>query len=278
MSARAKILPEGWTIITGAGRGLGRSLALELASRGASIFATDIDADAARQVAGLAAGKGAAHTKHQRCDVTKITDFESLAEALNGQAIGMLINNAGVACGGEVGRTPLEDWRWAMETNFFGVVNGCHVFVPLMRKQNHGLIVNIASAGGFLNLPDAAAYSASKAAVISLTESLAAELRGTGVSAKVVCPLFLRTDAVENGRFADESTHDAGRRLVQQGRCPDGMARRIVEMLRGKSVLIIPESEGRWFRRLKYFFPRLYLRIVAVARRRFFTAGRQSAM
>lgn len=271
--------PEGWTIITGAGRGLGRALALEMASLGASIFATDIDADAAKETAELASHKGSPRTAHRTCDVRQTAEFEALVESVGGQPVGLLINNAGVACGGEIGKTPLEDWKWSMETNFFGVVNGCHVFVPLMRKQGRGLIVNIASAGGFLNLPDAAAYSASKAAVISLTETLATELHGTGVKTKVICPLFLRTDAVEGGRFTDEATREAGRRLVRQGRCPDGMAKRIVHlMLHRGPVVIIPEREGRWFRRLKCWLPGLYRALVATVRRRFYAASNQSVL
>lgn len=185
----------------------------------------------------------------------------------------MVINNAGVACGGAVGEIPPEDWRWSMDINFFGAANGCHVFVPVMRRQGCGLVVNIASAGGFLTLPGAAAYSAAKAAVIALTESLAAELHGTDVRAKVVCPLFLRTDIVESGRFPDDATRETGRRLIRKGRSADGMAMRIVNMLDGPKVVIIPESEGRWLRRLKCAAPCLYFRLLALARRRFTKTG-----
>jgi NAD(P)-dependent dehydrogenase (short-subunit alcohol dehydrogenase family) len=260
---------EGWTIITGAGRGLGRALALELARSGASVFATDLDEASAQETARLAGENGAPRTAHLRCDVTRPQDVEAVAEALKGETVGMLINNAGVACGGDVGQTPLEDWRWSMESNFFGAVNGCHVFVPIMRRQGHGMIVNIASAGGFLTLPGAAAYSAAKAAVIAMTESLAAELHGTRVSAKVICPVFLRTEIMESGRLTGEAARDAGQRLIRQGRNVQGMARSIVRMLEGRSVVIIPESEGRWLRRLKCAFPGLYLRLLCFAHRRF---------
>ncbi len=269
MPAKTTIPPEGWTIITGAGRGLGRALALELAAQGASIFATDIDAEAARETAQLAAQNGAPRTAHRRCDVTKLADFEDLAASLGNEPVGLLINNAGAACGGEVGEASPDDWRWSMDVNFFGAVHGCHVFVPLMRRQGRGLVVNIASAGGFLALPGAAPYSTAKAAVINLTETLAAELQGTGVGAKVVCPVFLRTGIVEDGRFPDEQSRESGRRLIRQGRCPQSAASRIVGMLRHRSVVIVPEPEGRWLRRLKSAVPSLYLRVVSLARRRF---------
>jgi NAD(P)-dependent dehydrogenase (short-subunit alcohol dehydrogenase family) len=268
VSARATITPEGWTIITGAGRGLGRALALELASRGASVFATDINAESARETADLAAQNGAPRTAHRRCDVTQLSDFDNLAASLGDEPVGLLINNAGVACGGEVGETKPEDWRWSMDVNFFGAVHGCHVFVPRLRRQGCGLIVNIASAGGFLALPGAAPYSTAKAALINLTESLAAELHGTGVTAKVVCPVFLRTAIVEDGRFPDEASKESGRRLIRQGRSPESAARRIVSLLSRPSVVLIPEPEGRWLRRLKQFSPRLYLRLLATARRK----------
>ena len=269
MPARTRVPAGGWTIITGAGRGLGRALALELAAAGAAIYATDIDEESARQTAALAAANGAARTKSTRCDVTRPEDLQAVADALNEETVGMLINNAGVACGGDVGQTPLDDWRWSMDVNFFGAVNGCHVFVPLMRKQAYGMIVNIASAGGFLTLPGAAAYSAAKAALIAMTESLAAELDGTGVSARVVCPVFLRTDIVESGRFVCETARKSGHRLIRQGRNVEGMAKRILRMLDGGSVLIVPESEGRWLRRFKCAFPSLYLRLLCFAHRRF---------
>ena len=95
----------------------------------------------------------------------------------------------------------------------------------------------------------------------------------------MICPLFLRTDAVEGGRFTDEATREAGRRLVRQGRCPDGMAKRIVHLMLHRSpVVIIPEREGRWFQRLKYWLPGPYISLVATARRRFYAADNQSAV
>jgi NAD(P)-dependent dehydrogenase (short-subunit alcohol dehydrogenase family) len=270
---RVSVPGNGWVIITGAGRGLGRALALELARQGASIYATDIDEPSARETARLAAETGAPRTRSAGCDVTRLADFAAVAGSLQGETVGMVINNAGVACGGEVGEIPPEDWRWSMDINFFGAANGCHVFVPVMRRQGCGLVVNIASAGGFLTLPGAAAYSAAKAAVIALTESLAAELHGTGVQAKVVCPLFLRTDIVESGRFPDDATRETGRRLIRKGRSADGMAMRIVNMLESSKVVIIPESEGRWLRRLKCAAPRLYFRLLTLARHHFANTG-----
>ena len=106
----------------------------------------------------------------------------------------LVVNNAGVAVGGPVGAVPLDDWKWIFGVNLWGVIYGCHVFVPRFKAQGHGHVINVASAAGLLSAPEMGPYNVTKAGVVALSETLAAELSGTGVGVTVLCPTFFRTN------------------------------------------------------------------------------------
>src|SRR4051794_19336786 len=111
-------------VITGAGGGLGRALALELSRRGAHLLLSDLKREAAEEVCRLAREAGAGSATALACDVTKIDQVQALAEAAG--AVDLVVNNAGVASGGLVGEMSLEDWRWTLEVDLLGVIHGCH--------------------------------------------------------------------------------------------------------------------------------------------------------
>src|SRR5262245_32198132 len=139
-------------VVTGAGSGLGRAFGLELAKRKARILLSDIKAETAEETAAAARALGAeAHAAV--CDVSKPEQVEQLAnhadELFGGSD--MVINNAGVAVSGNVGDVSLEDWKWILEINLWGVIHGCHAFVPRFKKQGSGHILNVASAAGLLS-------------------------------------------------------------------------------------------------------------------------------
>jgi NAD(P)-dependent dehydrogenase (short-subunit alcohol dehydrogenase family) len=126
------------------------------------------------------------------CDVTKETDLAAAAQWLetNWGGVDVVINNAGVAAAGGIADYELPDWEWILDINLLGVVRGCKVFTPLFRRQGGGRFINIASMAGLMNLPKMAPYNASKAAVISLSETLAYELAADNIKVSVVCPSF----------------------------------------------------------------------------------------
>lgn len=198
-------------VITGAGSGIGAAFATELARRGGRVVCSDIDENAARATAGAIGNEGG-DALAVRCDVAQIDDVHRLAVDAQdwfGGPPTLVINNAGVGAGGmPIGDVSLDDWQWALGINLWGPIHRCHVFAPILREASSsgqlGGIINVASAAAFGAAPGMAAYNVSKAGVLSLSETLAAELSGTGVNVTVLCPTFVKTNIVEAGRITDK--------------------------------------------------------------------------
>lgn len=242
------------SVITGAGSGFGRALALELAGRGSRLTLSDVNLQAVEETAQLAESAGARGVRALRCDVTKIEDVEALAAAAE-PPIDLVVNNAGVSSGGRVGELPLKDWRWTIDVDLFGVIHGCHVFVPMLRAQGHGHILNVASAAGLLAAPQMGAYNVAKAGVVALSETLSGELMGTKIGVTVLCPTFFQTDIAKSGRFTDDKTRTRAESLVAKGKTADGVARYALEACRRNALYAIPMADGRWLWRFKRASP-----------------------
>jgi short-subunit dehydrogenase len=243
-------------------------LALLLAERGASLVLGDVDEFGLRETAQLALGRGARAAKAVPCDVTRVESVEGLAAACEGE-IDLVVNNAGVGSGGAVGQAPVADWRWTLEVNLFGVIHGCHVFVPLLLKQRHGSILNVASAAGLVSLPRSGAYNVSKAGVVALSETLAAELAGTHVSVTVLCPTFFRTNICKHARFADDKMRAMIERLIGGGRSAEEVARAALASVEKGRLYSVPMADGRLLWRLKRLAPESFRRMVGRVARHF---------
>jgi NAD(P)-dependent dehydrogenase (short-subunit alcohol dehydrogenase family) len=254
-------------IVTGAGSGFGRALALELSRRRAHLVLADIDVDATDETAQLAVAAGAESARAVRCDVTKLADVEGLLGECNGP-IDLVVNNAGVASGGLVGELPIDDWRWTLEVDLFGVIYGCHVFVPRLRTQGRGHILNVASAAGIASAPRMGAYNVAKAGVIALTETMAAELSGSGVGVTVLCPTFFQTNIAHSGRFSDARARDRAARFVANGQKADVVARAAIAAVERDELYALPMADARWMWRLKRAAPTSFRALVAYIGRR----------
>src|SRR5262245_21376293 len=189
----------GTALVTGASRGLGRALALELARRGFDVLATMRDARAGE---GLPheAGPDAQRIRVQRLDVTRPETFV-LPERLR-----VLVNNAGI----ETAYLPVEhaalaDWRAVFETNVFGVAELTRRAIPSLRAAGGGVIVNVTSASLLFPMPFYAVYRASKAAVAALGESLRAELAPLGIRVLEVLPGPIETELLAGSDRAPEA-------------------------------------------------------------------------
>ncbi|WP_278258122.1 SDR family NAD(P)-dependent oxidoreductase [Nocardioides convexus] len=175
MSRRTK---NAGAVVTGAGSGIGRSFATEIARRGGRVVCADLDETRAKETVTIIEQAGGTAIP-VACDVADVAQVESLRDTAVewlDRPPGLVINNAGIGAGGRVvGDAPLADWQHTLGVNLWGVIHGCHVFAPALRGLGHGGIINVASAAGFTAAPRMAAYNVSKAGVVSLSETLAAE-------------------------------------------------------------------------------------------------------
>ena len=257
-------------VITGAGSGIGAAFAAELARRGGRIVCSDIDEKAARATAdAIIAGGGSALAIH--CDVTQIDDVQRLAADAQdwfGGPPTLVINNAGVGAGGTpIGETSLDDWSWVLSINLWGPINGCHVFTPILREARYGGIINVASAAAFGAAPGMAAYNVSKAGVLSLSETLAAELSGTGVNVTVLCPTFVKTNIVESGRITAQSSQLADRLMRWTGFSSERVARMCLDTNDRGGLYCMPQPDARIGWGIKRFTPTVYTRAAGLANR-----------
>ena len=257
-------------LITGAGSGLGRALAFRFAENGWRVACADIKLDRAQDTVRLITGFGVG-AMALRVDVADDDSVEEMRDEVLAawDGVDVVVNNAGVASAGSVAQTSLDDWRWTININLMGVVRGCHAFLPVLLEQGQGHVVNIASFAGIANAPRMAAYSASKAGVISLSECLRAELAATDskVRVSVVCPAFFQTNLMESSRAPESDKAMAKKLMATSGDSADEVAERIYRGMLAGTFLILPtKSEtARW--RIKRFFPQMFFnKLVALAR------------
>ncbi|MGC4993519.1 SDR family NAD(P)-dependent oxidoreductase [Nocardia salmonicida] len=249
-------------VVTGAGSGIGRAFALELAARGGQVVCADIDKDRAEQTVRLIERVHGATAHALFCDVASRSDMESLAlhtELLLGGPPTLVVNNAGVGIGGSpVGDIGLDDWQWALGINLWGVVHGCELFTPQLRAAGRGGIINVASAAGFAAAPTMGPYNVSKAAVMSLSETLAAELTGSGVAVTVLCPTFVKTNVARDGRIDATAMNLAETLMRWTGYSPERVARMTLDANDRGRLYVLPQLDARLIWLLKRQFPTLY--------------------
>jgi NAD(P)-dependent dehydrogenase (short-subunit alcohol dehydrogenase family) len=199
-------LDEGVAVITGAGSGMGRCLAQQLAAKGCSLALADVSEKGLDETAGLLNGAKGKISKHvvNVADESQVKSFAEEVAQQHGRAT-LLFNNAGVALLGYLEEISLQDFRWLMDINFWGVVYGVTYFLPLLKKEQRAHIVNTSSLLGFFGASGQGAYCASKFAVRGYTESLHHELLGTNVGVTCVHPGFVRTAIAEHAKVGQRA-------------------------------------------------------------------------
>lgn len=203
-------------VITGAGSGLGRSLAVACAKRGMRVLLADVNEQGLGATAALLARTD---TLTLRVDVSQPDHVAALADLAyrEAQDVALLFNNAGVASGGWIWESTPQDWQWLIGVNLMGVVHGIQSFVPRMIAQGKPAhIVNTSSAAGLLSLPAGSAYCATKHGVVTLSECLHHELmlKGTPIGVSVLCPSFVQTAIAESERHRPAELRSPDRTFV----------------------------------------------------------------
>ncbi|MBB1521158.1 SDR family oxidoreductase [Aquipseudomonas guryensis] len=233
-------------MITGAGSGLGREIALRWAREGWQLALADVNETGlaeSLQLVREAGGDGFT----MRCDVRDYSQLTAVAQACEERFGGLdvLVNNAGVSAGGFFGDLSLEDWDWQLAINLMGVVKGCKAFLPLL-LQSKGRIINIASMAALMQGPAMSNYNVAKAGVVALSESLLPELKPEGVSVHVVCPSFFQTNLLDSFRGPTPAMkQQVGKLLEGSPISAADIADYIYQEVAKGAFMILPHEQGR---------------------------------
>ena len=265
-----KIAPsqQAYAVVTGAGSGIGRSFAVELARRGGTVVCADIRLETAQETVDLIHSLTSSNAYAVQCDVGLKEDVKALAEQaeqLLGHPVTLLINNAGVGLGGKFDEVSLEDWQWCMHVNLWGVIHGCHYFVPQFKQQGFGAIINVASAAGFTAAPEMTAYNVTKASVLALSETLSAELRSANIRVNVLCPTLVPTNIMKNGRLPKSYSSLADQLLMNHAFIDsEQVAKKTLNQLDANKLYTIPQPDAKLFWWMKRISPQLYAKLLGV--------------
>ena len=258
--------PRRRIVVTGAASGLGLELCRRFARAGWTIGMIDVDA-AALDAASVEVERLGGLVRRSVADVTDADALRAAIEVFVAEAQGLdvMVNNAGVAVGGDFLETPEDDWRWIVGINLLGVVHGARAALPALLASGSGLLLNVASAAGFASSPGMSAYNATKAAVVALSETLYGETLGTGVQVSVAMPYFFRTGLHRTLRASAKSRRDAERMFASS---PYTLEQAATDVLNGAAAGRLYVLAPRWLgilwlvKRLNGpFFLRLFRRL-----------------
>ena len=251
-------------VISGGAEGIGLSIAMAMGKQGMNVVLGDIDseqlklAEAELQQAGV-------EVLTAQMDVTKLEQWQALADQAIERfgKIHMLVNNAGVGGGtGSIEQTDNNEWRWVMDVNLMGVINGTQVMVPHIKQHGEGgWLLNVASMAGMGGVPYGGAYTASKVAVVGMSESWYAELQQHNIQVSVLCPAFVKTrinlsmrnkqSDYKTGKAKKEITPQQAamaahmQKIIDNGLPVEIVGERVVEALKAKELYIFTHPNYR---------------------------------
>ncbi len=249
-------------VISGGAEGIGFGIAQAVGKQGMNVVLGDIDeAQLAKAEATLT--EQGVNVLSVKMDVTDPAQWQSVAEQAIKRfgKIHMLVNNAGVASApGPIEATNHKDWNWVIDVNLKGVIYGAEAIVPLIKQHGEGgWVVNVASMAGMLGVPYAGAYTATKVAVVAMSESWHFELQKHNIHVAALCPAFVKTrihlshrnrqeEHIDQNRKVDPNAtpkHNAAQELVENGIPAELVGQRVVEALNAKELYIFTHPAQR---------------------------------
>ncbi len=248
-------------LITGAGSGLGRALAMRYARAGDRVACVDLSVERSDATRVTLPGEG------HLALAADVGDDQAM-EALHATVIAawggldVLVNNAGIASGGTMVESTMAEWRRILEVDLLSVVRGCRLFLPGMLAAGRGQVLSTASFAGLAGAPGLMTYGVAKAAVVALSEQLRAEVGPRGIRVSVICPSFFRTNLCDNAIGNPAVMGLAVKLMDSAPDTVDSVADRVFADAEAGRFLIIPTRREpmRW--RLKRWFPALYFRML----------------
>ena len=256
-------------IVTGAANGLGRAMSEALLEAGCRVARVDLAGSIARLDADRPAIAGELRVP---MDVRDEAAWRGLRNRLQAewQTLDLLVNAAGVGATGEVGTLSGEQWRRVIDTNLVGTALGCETFLPWLRANpGRPHLVNVASIAGVLAPGSMAAYSASKAGVVALSEAIASECPRRRPGVTIVCPGFFRSGLLDTWHFTSPTERrEAERRMAVTWWTSERVARRVHHAVRRNRRYVVVGLQARWLWRLKRLAPRATTALVRAIYRR----------
>ena len=252
-------------VITGAGSGIGRALALQLNAQGCSLWLSDINEDNLEQTSALLS-RQSLPVDTQVVDVADRDSVHAWAQRIGETAthVDLLVNNAGVALMATVEENRYEDLEWLMNINFWGVVHGTKAFLPLLRESKQGHLVNISSVFGMIAVPTQSAYNAAKFAVRGYTEALRHEMADTNVHVMCVHPGGIKTNIVASARGVDDTDREqrSADFTAFAKTTADSAAQQLLRACEKKKKRLMIGNDARYIALLTRLFPVNYAKFL----------------
>ena len=247
-------------IVTGAASGLGRAIALRFAREGADICIADVNMIGARETQALLESEGSEAWVFS-LDVRVPEQWHLLKSEVQARwgGLDVLVNNAGVGAGDRIEQGRWEDWEWIVDINLKGVVLGCRTFTAMMKAQGSGQILNTASLAGLINLPGMASYNVTKAAAVSLSETIHYELMPYGIAVTVLCPSFFKTNLGSSLRTTDPTSKKRLAELYEASELDaDQVADIAYQSMQRNQLICNPHKLGKRAYFVKRYLPWLF--------------------
>lgn len=250
-------------VISGGAEGIGFGIAQAMGKQGMNIVLADIDADQL-EIAQNKLQKDGVEVLSVQMDVTNLGQWENVATKTLERfgKVHMLVNNAGVGSNpGSIEKTDDKDWRWVIDVNLMGVIYGTQTMVPLMKLHGEGgWLINVASMAGMMGIPTAGAYTATKVAVVGMSESWYSELKPHNIQVSVLCPAFvktrinlsnrnkpseLKTEKENSGHLNSSAAAKHMQKVIDNGLSPKLVGERVVEAVNNKELYIFTHPNYR---------------------------------
>jgi short-subunit dehydrogenase len=251
-------------VVTGAASGIGRALSIELAGEGCDLALCDIDEEGLSETGAQARALGRKVSLH-RVDVAdreRMQRFASEVIESHGR-VNLVVNNAGVGVASSFEQHTLEDWEWIIGINLWGVIYGCRFFLPHLRQAKDAHIVNVSSLFGLVPVPMMTSYSATKAAIGAMSESLWMELHQEGIDVTVVYPGGVVTNVARSSRAFDPVFKALSVEVIDQySITPQQCAKRIVKGIKKNELRVVVTPVAHTMETFKRLSPNLSQRMV----------------